>query len=113
MMISILELAPFPFLSKHRTCNQIIDLTVARRQVIHTQQLSINGVPWKRCTKSCHYYSFIFHLMSPDYKVVIAYDFGTTYSGAAYAFTHTSPPEVFDVLKWYVLFIFGGQEHYR
>ncbi|KAI7884680.1 hypothetical protein K492DRAFT_221324 [Lichtheimia hyalospora FSU 10163] len=38
--------------------------------------------------------------MSPDYKVVIAYDFGTTYSGAAYAFTHTSPPEVFDVLKW-------------
>lgn len=35
-----------------------------------------------------------------DYKVVIAYDFGTTYSGAAYAFTHTETPEVFDVLKW-------------
>ncbi|KAI9315669.1 hypothetical protein BX666DRAFT_1878862 [Dichotomocladium elegans] len=38
--------------------------------------------------------------MSRDYKVVIAYDFGTTYSGAAYAFTHSSPPEVFDVQKW-------------
>ncbi|KAI9271903.1 hypothetical protein BDA99DRAFT_595156 [Phascolomyces articulosus] len=35
-----------------------------------------------------------------DYKVVIAYDFGTTYSGAAYAFTHSTPTEVFDVLNW-------------
>ncbi|KAI9271859.1 hypothetical protein BDA99DRAFT_602584 [Phascolomyces articulosus] len=34
-----------------------------------------------------------------EYKVVIAYDFGTTYSGAAYAFTHTSP-EVFDIQNW-------------
>ncbi|KAI9253529.1 hypothetical protein BDA99DRAFT_563105 [Phascolomyces articulosus] len=35
-----------------------------------------------------------------DYRVVVAYDFGTTYSGAAYAFTHTTPTEVFDVLNW-------------
>ncbi|KAI8091300.1 uncharacterized protein B0P05DRAFT_625058 [Gilbertella persicaria] len=35
-----------------------------------------------------------------DYKVVIAYDFGTTYSGASYAFTHNTTPEVFDVQKW-------------
>ena len=36
-----------------------------------------------------------------EYKVVIAYDFGTTYSGAAYAFTHSTPTEVFDIQKWY------------
>ncbi|KAI8973362.1 hypothetical protein BDF20DRAFT_907002 [Mycotypha africana] len=35
-----------------------------------------------------------------DYKVVIAYDFGTTYSGASYAFTHNPIPEIFDVQKW-------------
>lgn len=35
------------------------------------------------------------------YKVVVAYDFGTTYSGAAYAFTHSTTPEVFDIIKWY------------
>ncbi|KAI9245657.1 hypothetical protein BDA99DRAFT_549197 [Phascolomyces articulosus] len=35
-----------------------------------------------------------------DYRVVIAYDFGTTYSGAAYAFTHTTPAEVFDIQNW-------------
>ncbi|KAI9496191.1 hypothetical protein BDB00DRAFT_809414 [Zychaea mexicana] len=35
-----------------------------------------------------------------EYKVVIAYDFGTTYSGAAYAFTHSTPTEVFDIQKW-------------
>ncbi|KAI9265077.1 hypothetical protein BDA99DRAFT_536569 [Phascolomyces articulosus] len=35
------------------------------------------------------------------YKVVIAYDFGTTYSGAAYAFTHPSAAtEVFDIKNW-------------
>ncbi|KAG0165276.1 hypothetical protein DFQ28_008964 [Apophysomyces sp. BC1034] len=33
------------------------------------------------------------------YKVVIAYDFGTTFSGASYAFTHTTS-EIFDVQKW-------------
>ncbi|KAI8340001.1 hypothetical protein BC941DRAFT_419156 [Chlamydoabsidia padenii] len=33
------------------------------------------------------------------YKLVIAYDFGTTYSGASYAFTQVAP-EVFDVQKW-------------
>ncbi|KAI9271861.1 hypothetical protein BDA99DRAFT_433353 [Phascolomyces articulosus] len=37
---------------------------------------------------------------SSDYKVVIAYDFGTTYSGAAYGFTHSTPPEVFDIQNW-------------
>ncbi|KAI9271822.1 hypothetical protein BDA99DRAFT_557033 [Phascolomyces articulosus] len=37
---------------------------------------------------------------SSEYKVIIAYDFGTTYSGAAYAFTHSSPVEVFDIQKW-------------
>ncbi|KAI9271856.1 hypothetical protein BDA99DRAFT_501175 [Phascolomyces articulosus] len=36
----------------------------------------------------------------PEYKLVIAYDFGTTYSGAAYAFTHSTPTEVFDIQKW-------------
>ncbi|KAI9277266.1 hypothetical protein BDA99DRAFT_430181 [Phascolomyces articulosus] len=35
-----------------------------------------------------------------DYKVVIAYDFGTTYSGAAYAFTNSTPIEVFDIQNW-------------
>ncbi|ORE05092.1 hypothetical protein BCV72DRAFT_250807 [Rhizopus microsporus var. microsporus] len=35
-----------------------------------------------------------------NYKVVIAYDFGTTFSGASYAFTHTTVPEVFDIQKW-------------
>ncbi|KAI9250218.1 hypothetical protein BDA99DRAFT_564186 [Phascolomyces articulosus] len=35
-----------------------------------------------------------------DYRVVIAYDFGTTYSGAAYAFTHSTPAEVFDIRNW-------------
>ncbi|KAI9473985.1 MAG: hypothetical protein EXX96DRAFT_529019 [Benjaminiella poitrasii] len=36
-----------------------------------------------------------------DYKLVIAYDFGTTFSGASYAFTHTTAtPEVFDIQKW-------------
>ena len=35
-----------------------------------------------------------------NYKVVISYDFGTTYSGASYAFTHGHSPEVFDVQKW-------------
>ncbi|KAI9250223.1 hypothetical protein BDA99DRAFT_608518 [Phascolomyces articulosus] len=35
-----------------------------------------------------------------DYAVVIAYDFGTTYSGAAYAFTHTTPAEIFDIQNW-------------
>ncbi|KAI9250222.1 hypothetical protein BDA99DRAFT_608517 [Phascolomyces articulosus] len=35
-----------------------------------------------------------------DYRVVIAYDFGTTYSGAAYAFIHTTPAEVFDIQNW-------------
>ncbi|KAI9271864.1 hypothetical protein BDA99DRAFT_477977 [Phascolomyces articulosus] len=35
-----------------------------------------------------------------EYKVVIGYDFGTTYSGAAYAFTHSTPTEVFDIQKW-------------
>ncbi|KAG2204055.1 hypothetical protein INT47_007049 [Mucor saturninus] len=36
------------------------------------------------------------------YKVVISYDFGTTFSGASYAFTHNqnSNAEVFDVQKW-------------
>ncbi|KAI8081779.1 uncharacterized protein BX664DRAFT_286040 [Halteromyces radiatus] len=34
-----------------------------------------------------------------QYKLVIAYDFGTTYSGASYAFTQVTP-EVFDVQKW-------------
>ncbi|KAI9253530.1 hypothetical protein BDA99DRAFT_574678 [Phascolomyces articulosus] len=34
------------------------------------------------------------------YKVVIAYDFGTTYSGAAYAFNNLSPAEVFDIQNW-------------
>ncbi|KAI9265076.1 hypothetical protein BDA99DRAFT_551405 [Phascolomyces articulosus] len=35
------------------------------------------------------------------YKVVIAYDFGTTYSGAAYAFTNPSAvTEVFDIKNW-------------
>ncbi|KAI9271848.1 hypothetical protein BDA99DRAFT_569620 [Phascolomyces articulosus] len=38
--------------------------------------------------------------ISSQYKVVIAYDFGTTYSGAAYAFTHTTPTEVFDIQNW-------------
>ncbi|KAF7727820.1 hypothetical protein EC973_007051 [Apophysomyces ossiformis] len=33
------------------------------------------------------------------YKLVIAYDFGTTFSGASYAFTHTAS-EIFDVQKW-------------
>ncbi|KAI9250132.1 hypothetical protein BDA99DRAFT_564104 [Phascolomyces articulosus] len=37
---------------------------------------------------------------STKYRVVIAYDFGTTYSGAAYAFTHTTPTEVFDIQNW-------------
>ncbi|KAI9271914.1 hypothetical protein BDA99DRAFT_534383 [Phascolomyces articulosus] len=37
---------------------------------------------------------------SVEYRVVIAYDFGTTYSGAAYAFNHSSPIEVFDVQNW-------------
>ncbi|KAI9271873.1 hypothetical protein BDA99DRAFT_602596 [Phascolomyces articulosus] len=37
---------------------------------------------------------------SLEYKVVIGYDFGTTYSGAAYAFTHTTPTEVFDIQNW-------------
>ncbi|KAI9271860.1 hypothetical protein BDA99DRAFT_477969 [Phascolomyces articulosus] len=37
---------------------------------------------------------------SREYKVVVAYDFGTTYSGAAYAFTHSTPTEVFDIQKW-------------
>ncbi|KAI9278974.1 hypothetical protein BDA99DRAFT_429418 [Phascolomyces articulosus] len=40
------------------------------------------------------------HLQSSQYRVVIAYDFGTTYSGAAYAFTHSSPTEIFDVQNW-------------
>ncbi|KAI9271862.1 hypothetical protein BDA99DRAFT_557068 [Phascolomyces articulosus] len=35
-----------------------------------------------------------------EYKVVIAYDFGTTYSGAAYAFTHSKQTEVFDIQNW-------------
>ncbi|KAG1140410.1 hypothetical protein G6F37_001775 [Rhizopus arrhizus] len=35
-----------------------------------------------------------------NYKLVIAYDFGTTFSGASYAFTHNTIPEVFDVQKW-------------
>lgn len=35
-----------------------------------------------------------------NYKVVISYDFGTTFSGASYAFTHNTTPEVFDVQKW-------------
>lgn len=44
-------------------------------------------------------------MLSPqdNYKVVISYDFGTTFSGASYAFTHTtqqSHAEVFDVQKW-------------
>ncbi|KAG1473960.1 hypothetical protein G6F56_000646 [Rhizopus delemar] len=39
-------------------------------------------------------------LTQENYKVVIAYDFGTTFSGASYAFTHTTQPEVFDVQKW-------------
>ncbi|KAI9265143.1 hypothetical protein BDA99DRAFT_571453 [Phascolomyces articulosus] len=35
------------------------------------------------------------------YKVVIAYNFGTTYSGAAYAFTNPSAvTEVFDIKNW-------------
>ncbi|KAI9302037.1 hypothetical protein BJ944DRAFT_242736 [Cunninghamella echinulata] len=34
-----------------------------------------------------------------QYKLVIAYDFGTTFSGASYAFTNVAP-EVFDVQKW-------------
>ncbi|KAI9275737.1 hypothetical protein BDA99DRAFT_601319 [Phascolomyces articulosus] len=38
--------------------------------------------------------------LCPYLMVVIAYDFGTTYSGAAYAFTHTTPTEVFDVQNW-------------
>ncbi|KAI9271915.1 hypothetical protein BDA99DRAFT_433576 [Phascolomyces articulosus] len=37
---------------------------------------------------------------SSQYRVVIAYDFGTTYSGAAYAFTHSAPTEVFDIQNW-------------
>ncbi|KAI9271857.1 hypothetical protein BDA99DRAFT_433705 [Phascolomyces articulosus] len=37
---------------------------------------------------------------SPEYKVVIAYDFGTSCSGAAYAFTDSTIPEVFDVQNW-------------
>ncbi|KAI9271871.1 hypothetical protein BDA99DRAFT_459670 [Phascolomyces articulosus] len=40
------------------------------------------------------------HILSSQYRVVIAYDFGTTYSGAAYAFTHSSPIEVFDIQNW-------------
>ncbi|KAI9271872.1 hypothetical protein BDA99DRAFT_602595 [Phascolomyces articulosus] len=36
---------------------------------------------------------------SIDYKVVVAYDFGTTFSGAAYAFTST-PAEVFHIQRW-------------
>jgi hypothetical protein len=35
-----------------------------------------------------------------NYKLVISYDFGTTFSGASYAFTHTKNPEVYDVQKW-------------
>ncbi|KAI7901283.1 uncharacterized protein BX663DRAFT_515501 [Cokeromyces recurvatus] len=36
-----------------------------------------------------------------NYKLVIAYDFGTTFSGASYAFTHiTTTPEIFDIQKW-------------
>ncbi|KAI8387002.1 hypothetical protein BD560DRAFT_452538 [Blakeslea trispora] len=35
-----------------------------------------------------------------NYKLVIAYDFGTTFSGASYAFTHNTTPEIFDVQKW-------------
>lgn len=35
-----------------------------------------------------------------NYKVVISYDFGTTFSGASYSFTHNKNPEVFDVQKW-------------
>ncbi|KAI9271874.1 hypothetical protein BDA99DRAFT_569638 [Phascolomyces articulosus] len=38
--------------------------------------------------------------LPPEYRVIIAYDFGTTYSGAAYAFTHTTPTEVFDIQSW-------------
>lgn len=41
-----------------------------------------------------------------NYKLVIAYDFGTTFSGASYAFTHNTIPEVFDVQKWYIKYDF-------
>ncbi|KAI9271858.1 hypothetical protein BDA99DRAFT_306633 [Phascolomyces articulosus] len=39
-------------------------------------------------------------MLGSEYRVVVAYDFGTTYSGAAYAFTHSTPTEVFDIKKW-------------
>ncbi|KAI9271875.1 hypothetical protein BDA99DRAFT_602599 [Phascolomyces articulosus] len=35
-----------------------------------------------------------------DYKVIIAYDLGTTYSGVSYTFTHLTPTEVFDIQNW-------------
>ncbi|KAI8985093.1 hypothetical protein BDB01DRAFT_96694 [Pilobolus umbonatus] len=34
------------------------------------------------------------------YSVVISYDFGTTYSGAAYALIHNAATEVYDIQKW-------------
>ncbi|KAI8391425.1 uncharacterized protein BYT42DRAFT_610659 [Radiomyces spectabilis] len=37
--------------------------------------------------------------LDDPYKVVIAYDFGTTFSGASYAFAHNTP-EIYDVQKW-------------
>jgi hypothetical protein len=75
----------------------------------------------KRLKKSCHfiylslfffrYFIFFFNFktfffntsyptMSEDYKVVIAFDFGTTFSGASYGFVH-DPSEIYDIQDWY------------
>lgn len=50
-----------------------------------------------------YYFSASMLSTKDKYKVVISYDFGTTFSGASYAFTHDahqSNTEVFDVQKW-------------
>jgi hypothetical protein len=39
------------------------------------------------------------HSVRDPYKVIISYDFGTTFSGASYAFTQDNS-EVFDIQKW-------------
>lgn len=38
-----------------------------------------------------------------NYKIVLGYDFGTTYSGASYAYCQNE--EILDVQRWYVLIL--------
>lgn len=36
----------------------------------------------------------------PDNQLIIAFDFGTTFSGVAYAFKSNDKPEVISIIDW-------------